>query len=157
MNSPIRAFFRLDDTLATGAQPGPADFDWLQAQRFRAVLNVNTSTARNYLSDEQRLAEQQGLRYLHQPLDCAVLTPDKYEAFRDALRGLLGEGPVFVHCAGNVKVTGMMHLYRVLERREPLAQAAADLQRLPELEPKWYAFFEAMGVPTPRPGAPAVA
>jgi len=160
MSSPIRNFFRLDDTLSTGAQPTAEDLAWLAERGFTAVLNVNTATARNYLPDEHSLLAARGVRYVHHPIDCAVLTPEKYEGFRAALDGLLGEGPVFVHCAGNVKVTGMMYLYRILRRGEPREQVSADLARLPELEPKWYAYFERMGAPAskaiaagPAPGA----
>lgn len=151
MTSPIKAFFRLDDTISTGAQPTRDDLGWLAAQGFTAVLNVNTATARNYLPDERALLEARGVRYAHHPIDCAVLTPEQYQGFRAALNGLLGRGPVFVHCAGNVKVTGMMHLYRILERGEPPAQVSADLARLPALEPKWYAYFEQLGAPPTSP------
>jgi uncharacterized protein (TIGR01244 family) len=145
MSSPIRAFFRLDDTLATGAQPSPDGLDWIAAQGYRAVLNVNTADARNYLAGEADLVAAKGVRYVHHPIDCAVLTPEKYEGFRAALAELEKDGPVFVHCAGNVKVTGMMHIYRIRERGEAAARVSADLAKLPGLEPKWYAFFERMG------------
>lgn len=143
--SPIKAFFKLDDGISTGAQPTLADLDWLAAQGFRAVLNTNTATARNFVPEEGAALEAKGLRYVHHPIDCATLTPEKYEGFRDALKPLLAEGPVFVHCAGNVKVTGMMHLFRVLERKEPVEQVRADLEKLPALEPKWHAFFAQLG------------
>jgi protein tyrosine phosphatase (PTP) superfamily phosphohydrolase (DUF442 family) len=146
MTSPIPAFFRLDGTLSTGGQPSAEALPWIAAQGFASVLNVNTSTARSFLAAEGELLAKAGVRYVHHPIDCAVLTPEKYEGFRDALNALLPHGPVFVHCAGNVKVTGMMHAYRVLERGEPVERASADLARLPALEPKWYAFFERLGV-----------
>lgn len=145
--SPIKAFFQLDDTLSTGAQPSHSDLEWIARQGFKAVLNTNTATARNYLPDEGDRLAAHGVKYVHHPIDCTVLTPDKYEGFRDTLKGLLAEGgPVFVHCAGNVKVTGMMTLFRVLERGEPAAQVKADLAKLPSLEPKWAAFWESLGV-----------
>lgn len=147
MTSPIKAFFRIDDTLSTGAQPGPEDLAWLAGQGFTAVLNVNTDTARNYLPQEAALLAERGVRYVHHPIDCAVLTPDKYQGFKAALDGLAGKGPVFVHCAGNVKVTGMMHVYRILERKEDPARVSADLAKLPSLEPKWYRYFEQLGAP----------
>ena len=147
MTAPIREFFRIDDTLATGAQPTAADLDWLATQGFKAVLNVNTSDARSFLANEGELLAEKGVRYVHHPIDCSVLTPEKYEGFRAALSGLGTDGPIFVHCAGNVKVTGMMHLYRIRERDEAPERASADLAKLPVLEPKWYAFFEQMGAP----------
>lgn len=145
MTSPIRAFFRLDDTLGTGAQPTPEGLDWVAAQGYRSVLNVNTADARSFLANEGELLAAKGVRYVHHPIDCALLTPEKYEGFRAALAALEADGPVFVHCAGNVKVTGMMHIYRIRERGESPARVSADLAKLPELEPKWYAFFERMG------------
>lgn len=144
--SPIKAFFRLDDAISTGAQPTREELPWLATAGFKAVLNTNTHTARNYVADEADQLAAQGLAYVHHPIDCAVLTKEKYEGFRDALNGLLAKGgPVFVHCAGNVKVTGMMYLYRVLERGEPREQVAKDLEKLPALEEKWPAFWRALG------------
>lgn len=144
--APIRAFFRVDDGIATGAQPTTEDLAWLARSGFKAVLNTNTPTARNFLADEGARLAEHGLAYVHHPIDCAVLTPEKYEGFRDALNGLLAKGgPVFVHCAGNVKVTGMMVPYRVLERGEPKERVAADLAALPTLEPKWEAFWRELG------------
>lgn len=145
MTSPIPTFFRLDDSLSTGGQPSAEALPWLAEQGFASVLNVNTSTARSFVPAEGELLAKAGVRYVHHPIDCAVLTREKYEGFRDALNALLPHGPVFVHCAGNVKVTGLMHLYRVLERQEPLERVSADLARLPELEPKWYELFARLG------------
>lgn len=144
--SPINAFFRLDDDISTGAQPTRDDLAWLASAGFRSVLNTNTSTARNYLADEGDHLATHGVDYLHHPIDCSVLTKEKYEGFRDALNGLLAKGgPVFVHCAGNVKVTGMLYLYRVLERGEPREHVANDLSRQPSLEEKWPAFWRSLG------------
>lgn len=152
--SPIDSYFRLDDRIATGAQPAHGHLDWIAEQGFKSVLNTNTHTARNYLHDEGDRLAAKGVKHVHHPIDCSVLTPEKYEGFRDALNGLLREGgPVFVHCAGNVKVTGMMYLYRILERGEPHEQVHADLERLPKLEPKWFQYFERMGV-RPEPATP---
>jgi uncharacterized protein (TIGR01244 family) len=128
--APINAFFKLDESISTGAQPTHSDLEWLAQQGFKAVLNTNTNTARNYLADEGEKLAALGVKYLHQPLDCSVLTPDKYDAFRDSLKALLAEGgPVFVHCAGNVKVTGMMTPFRVLARAGVLRPREAPVAR----------------------------
>ncbi len=139
-------FFRIDDHIATAAQPDASAFPWLAGQGFRAVLNLNGPTARNYRPDEAALAAAAGLRYVHHPVDCSRLTPALYEAFREQLAPLLADGPVLVHCAANVKSTGLMHVFRVRELGHDPERAEADLEKLPGLEPKWRAFFEQMGV-----------
>jgi protein tyrosine phosphatase (PTP) superfamily phosphohydrolase (DUF442 family) len=145
MKAPIRLFHVIDDRLATGAQPAAPDFAWLRAQGYDAVVNLNTPSARNYVADEEALVNALGMAYVAVPTDCSVLTPDKYDRFDVAMQGLDGKR-VFVHCAANIKSSGLVHIFRVRRRGEAAAAALEDIEQLGvELEPKWQAFFTEMG------------
>jgi uncharacterized protein (TIGR01244 family) len=144
MDSPIPRFQRVDDRLATAAQPAPADLGWLKAQGFQAVVNLSTPTARNFVSDEARLALEAGLDYVHAPVDCSRLEPGQYEVVRGVLDALRGK-KVLLHCAGNVKSSAMAHLYQVKALGRPAAPLRAELEAQGWHEPKWFAYFDSLG------------
>ncbi len=145
MQAPIRQYHQVDDRIATGAQPSPQDFAWLRDQGFSAVVNLNIPSARNYLRDEASLVRAQGMEYVPFPVDCSKLTPEIYDAFRERMKAS-GSGRVFVHCAANVKSTALMHAYRVRELGHDRQASLQETRRLTDLEPKWFDWFQALGV-----------
>jgi uncharacterized protein (TIGR01244 family) len=143
MSSPIERYVEVDDRLATAAQPGPAAIDWLKAQGFEAVVNLSTPTARNFLPDEARRVMEAGMAYVHAPVDCSRLDPSHYEVLRGVLEAYAGR-KVLVHCAGNVKSSALVLLYRHLELGEALEPLVAELRARGWHEPKWYDYFARM-------------
>jgi uncharacterized protein (TIGR01244 family) len=143
MASPIQRYVQVDERLATSAQPGPADFAWLREQGFEAVVNVSTPSARNFVADEAARALGAGMAYVHAPVDCSRLEPAHYELLRGALAAFAGR-KVLVHCAGNVKSSALVTLWRHLERGEPLAPLEAELRAQGWHEPKWFDYFARM-------------
>ena len=143
MDSPISRFLQVDDLLATAAQPTPGQLDWLREQGFEAVLNLSTPTARNFVADEARMAMEAGLEYVHAPVDCSRLVPAHYELVRGVLAAFAGR-KVLVHCAGNVKSSALVQLWRMKERGEDRARLTAELRDLGWHEPKWFDYLERM-------------
>jgi len=145
MHSTIERFQIVDDALATAAQPAAEHFSWLKQQGFDAVVNISTPTARNFLRDEATIAMAAGLDYVHAPVDCTSLDVQHYETLRGVLSAFKGK-KVLVHCAGNVKASGLMHLYRVKELGQQAAPLREQLRMQGWHEPKWFAYFDRMGV-----------
>ncbi|MBK8804238.1 MAG: hypothetical protein IPN71_19695 [Fibrobacteres bacterium] len=142
--TPISYWLPVDDHLALGAQPDQAGIDWLVSQGYTLVVNLNTPTARNFWPGEAAHVQHSNMHYVHYPLDCSELTPEKYEL----LRGVLAshrQGKVFLHCAMNVKSSGMAHIWRVKELGEDPVEARASLARTPGHEPKWENYWQKMG------------
>jgi protein tyrosine phosphatase (PTP) superfamily phosphohydrolase (DUF442 family) len=145
MQSPIYLFHAINDRFATGGQPEAADFSWLKEQGYTAVVNLNTPSARNYLRGESEIVTDLGMTYVAHPLDCSVLSQELYEDFAAVLNALTEER-VFVHCAGNVKSSAMMHIYRIQALHENPQAALTDLVSIGAgHEPKWFEFFRRMG------------
>lgn len=143
--TPIAHWLPVDDHLALGAQPDQNGIDWLASQGCTLVVNLNTPSARNFWPEEASRVQEAKMHYVHYPLDCSELSEEKYEL----LRGILAshrEGKVFLHCAMNVKSSGMAHIWRVRELGEDPREARASLAKTPGHEPKWEAFWERMGV-----------
>ena len=130
--------------LATAGQPAPDDFEKIRAAGFDAVVNLSTPTARNYVADEARRALDAGLTYAHLPVDCGQLQPVQYEVVRGVLASLAGRR-VLLHCAGNVKASAMAHIFRTRELGETASALRDRLRTQDWHEPKWYAYFDAMG------------
>ena len=142
---PIPYWLPVDKTLALGAQPDQSGIEWLSEQGYTLVVNLNTPSARNFWPDEASQVQKAGIHYIHYPLDCSNLTPEKYAI----LRGILAshrEGKTFLHCAMNVKSSGMAHIWRVEELGHDPAKAKADLAATPGHEPKWEKYWREMGV-----------
>lgn len=145
MLSPIQKFHAVDDSIATGAQPGPLDFGWLREHGFSAVVNLNLPSARNYLPDEASLVRANGMTYIDHPVDCSRLSTEVYDAFKQSLEAS-GKGKVFVHCAANIKSTALMHAYRVRELGHDREASLNDARQVADLEPKWFDWFSRLGV-----------
>ncbi|MCB9496689.1 MAG: hypothetical protein H6686_07385 [Fibrobacteria bacterium] len=144
VTSPVPWWLEIDDSLALGAQIDSEHLAWLAEQGFDLILNLNTPSARNYWPGEAQAVLESGMQYAHFPLDCSHLTPHKYEIFRGILAANLGR-KTFVHCAMNVKSSGMAHLWRVRELGHDAEIARLDLRRTPGHEPKWESFWKSMG------------
>ncbi|HEY3450755.1 MAG TPA: protein tyrosine phosphatase family protein [Myxococcales bacterium] len=144
MNSPIENFQVINDRLATAAQPAAEDFAWLREQGFEAVINLSTPTARNFVPEESKLALESGMAYVHAPVDCSELTPEHYKVVRGLLEAFSGR-KVLLHCAGNVKSSGLAHIYRVHELKEDRQRLRAELENQGWHEPKWFKYFDQLG------------
>lgn len=143
MDSPIFRFLKVDENLATAAQPAAEDMRWLRAQGFEAVVNLSTPTARNFVPEEARHAMEAGLDYVHAPVDCGRLAPAHYELLAGALHAFRGR-KVLVHCAGNVKSSALVQLWRMKERGEDRDRLTAELRALDWHEPKWFDYLARM-------------
>lgn len=153
MDSPPR-FQRIDDLIATAAQPTAEQIPWLKAQGFEVVVNLSTPTARNFVHDEARLVMDAGLAYVHAPVDCSRLEPAHYEVLRGVLAAFRGR-KVLVHCAGNVKSSALVQLWRIKERGEDRARLVEELRALDWHEPKWFVYLERMTAGAPDDAARA--
>ncbi|GEM_PF-922715 len=141
---PIPYWLPVNEHLSLGAQPDQIGIDWLASQGYTLVVNLNTPSARNFWSQEAHSVQKAGMLYVHYPLDCSELTPEKYEILRGVLASH-GKGKVFLHCAMNVKSSGMAHVWRVRELGEDPRAARASLAATPGHEPKWETYWQEMG------------
>jgi protein tyrosine phosphatase (PTP) superfamily phosphohydrolase (DUF442 family) len=138
-------FHRYDQYLASAAQPTTDQFRHLKEEGWEAVVNISPPSTRNALKEEAAIVEGLGLDYVHFPVDCSNLRSLHYLTFRGIMRGLEGKR-VLVHCGGNIKSSNLIYMYQVLELGVPEAEAFATLKTIQNPEPKWFDYFEAMGM-----------
>ena len=142
---PIQYWLPVDESLALGAQPDPSGIHWLAEQGYTLIVNLNTPDAQNYWPDEGDQVLKAGLHYVHYPMNCTQLTPELYATLREILMDHR-DGKIFMHCAMNVKSSGMAHIWRVEELGHDPIKSRADLAATPGHDPKWEKFWREMGV-----------
>lgn len=101
--------------VATGGQPGEADFARLAQAGYRAIVDFrDSSEARGF--DEVKSAREAGLEYVIIPVRPGRLGSSQFDAFRELMRDEQRR-PILVHCHSGNRVGAMMIPYLVLDRR----------------------------------------
>ena len=138
----IRGFLRLDDRIATSGMPRPEHFAAMRGAGFDVVINLALPTSDNALANEGELVSQQGMTYVHSPVNFEHPAPTDFEKFQRVM-DVFADRKVFVHCAANMRVSAFMYLYRV--RKDPgcEVQAMADMHQIWRPDGVWKDFVEA--------------
>ena len=138
--SDIYNFRRLSPALTTSGQPDEAQFAALYDSGVDTVINLALSSSPRALPDEAATLATLGLRYIHIPVEFAAPTEADFEAFATAMDDL-GDTPVHVHCAANMRVSAFLYRYRVERLGWAAAQARPDLNAIWEPDPVWQNFL----------------
>ena len=138
----IRGFLRLDDRIATSGMPLPEHFAAMRGAGFEVVINLAVPTSDNAIANEGELVSQQGMTYVHIPVNFERPTTANFDTFSRVM-DIFADRKVFVHCAANMRVSAFMYLYRV--RKDPgcEAQAIADMHKIWRPDGVWKDFIEA--------------
>jgi len=137
----IRGFLRLDDRIATSGMPRPEHFAAMHGAGFEVVINLALPTSDNAIANEGELVSQQGMTYVHIPVNFEQPAPADFDKFQRVM-DIFADRRVFVHCAANMRVSAFMYLYRV--RKDPgcEVQAMADMHRIWRPDGVWKVFIE---------------
>jgi len=102
-------FRRIDDRLTTSGLLSAEQLGDLRREGYEAVINLMPD-GENSVPDEARIVRDQGLDYVHIPVDIAAPTHADLEAFADAMDARVGR-KVHVHCAANYRVSVFCAMY----------------------------------------------
>ena len=138
-------FVEIDEKLATGAQPSIDGLKKLREEGYTALLNLSPNSTPNFIPEEGAEAEKLGFKYVHYPVDCSILRRDQYATFCGIMNGLKDE-KTFVHCGGNVKSSGFLHIYQVMEQKRDESESMRDLLRAQTPDAKWLSYFSSFGL-----------
>ena len=83
------------------------------------------------------------MRYIHLPVNFTDPQVADYELIRDVLNALFPR-KVWLHCAQNMRASGMMYLYNVLERGMEPRTARALMENIWKPDAVWEALFAAV-------------
>ena len=106
------------------------------------MVNLLPDSNERAVEDEAGIVRDQGLEYVHIPVDFAAPTTADLQRFVEAMGALAGR-KVHVHCAANYRVSVFYSLYAVQEGLCTEAQADALVRDVwdPAEHPAWAAFI----------------
>ncbi|HEX5587246.1 MAG TPA: protein tyrosine phosphatase family protein [Acidimicrobiia bacterium] len=116
-------FRRIDERLTTSGLLGVEELSALRGEGYDAVINLLPDTSGRAVVNEEAIVREQGLEYVHIPVDFAAPAHADLEAFTDAMDALAGK-KVHVHCAANYRVSAFYALYA--QRTGSCTEAEAD-------------------------------
>jgi protein tyrosine phosphatase (PTP) superfamily phosphohydrolase (DUF442 family) len=136
------SFSVIDDKLCTSAQPSAAQLAALGETGVRHVINLAPPGSDHAVANEAALLTAQGINYLQIPVPWAAPQAAQFTLFSQVLWAMR-EDAVLVHCAGNMRASAFVFLYRVVHEGEPLAEAAALLHGVWKPDGVWQDFIAA--------------
>ncbi|MEX0880392.1 MAG: protein tyrosine phosphatase family protein [Thermoanaerobaculia bacterium] len=123
----IERFYRIDERVAVGAQPTPAQMAALADAGFRAVVNLRLES--EFDAEPVALAARDaGLAYLPVPMSSTEPTDAAVEQFLRVTDDA-AVYPVFIYCATANRATALWMVRRVLREGWAPADAEAEAER----------------------------
>ena len=122
----VRNFQVVTPNLASSGQIGNDQIPLLREQGYEVVVNLA-------IADEERngregfLVAQEGITYVHIPVDWQNPTMDDVQMFFDVMQANEGR-KVYVHCFANMRASAFVYLYRTLVQgvSEPEARSTMN-------------------------------
>ncbi|NEP08842.1 MAG: phosphatase [Symploca sp. SIO2C1] len=133
-------FLKLTNSVATAGQPTKKQLLLIKNAGYKVVVNLSPKTALNALPDEKEAVESLGMKYIHLPVDFNNPTMKDFDKFYRNMQEN-SQKPVFVHCAGNLRVSSFMYLYRRIHDGFSDEQAQIELQKIWTPNKTWEQFI----------------
>ena len=135
-------FRRIHERLTTSGLVSAAQLNDLQSEGYDAVINLLPESNARAVADEARIVRDQGLDYVHIPVDFESPTRADLEAFFEAMDARSGD-KIHVHCAANYRVTAFYSLYALRRGLSTPDEADELVQSVwnPTEFPAWSAFI----------------
>jgi uncharacterized protein (TIGR01244 family) len=135
-------FRRINERLTTSGVVSDAQLRALHAEGYDAVINLLPDDHPQAVADEARIVRDQGLDYVHIPVNFDAPVHGDFEAFAAELDARADQ-ELHVHCAANFRVSAFYGLYAL--RRglctEPEADALVHDLWDPAQYPVWSRFI----------------
>jgi len=122
-------YLPISESIITSGQPTEQQFRFVKDAGFRHVINLAPHRAENALPDERATLESLEISYVHIPVDWQKPREEDFKRFCEEMQRL-GETPVLVHCAANMRVSAFMYRYRRDVLHEEEKELARDLQKI---------------------------
>ncbi|MEL7296323.1 MAG: protein tyrosine phosphatase family protein [Pseudomonadota bacterium] len=125
---------------ASAGQPTAQQFLGLGEDGFETVVYVAYTDHENSLANADRLAHQQGLTYVHIPVDWNNPTLQDFQMIANVLEQNR-ERKTLLHCQLNYRASAFAMLYRVLYQDVPLLDAKRDMNAVWQPNQTWTDFM----------------
>jgi hypothetical protein len=132
----------MGERILTAGQPSRVQLEGLATRNIGVVIHLAVGEPRARVEDEPLVVQRQGLRYVRLDIDPDNLTAGDLGRFSVVLADS-GDRYVLVHCERNALAATFVFLYRVIERREDVRWAQADLEQAVAISGALRRFVEA--------------
>jgi uncharacterized protein (TIGR01244 family) len=135
-------FRRIHDRLTTSGLLSAEQLGALRREGYDAVVNLLPDGHERAVTDESSIVRDQGLDYVHIPVDFAAPTHADLLRFAEAMDEQDGR-KVHAHCAANYRVSAFYGLYALQKGTCTVEQADELVRDLwdPAEHPAWAAFI----------------
>jgi protein tyrosine phosphatase (PTP) superfamily phosphohydrolase (DUF442 family) len=137
----IYNFVQLSDRIATAGQPTVDQYPAIATGGYEIVINLALKESANALPDEDAIAANLGLEYIHIPVLWEAPTLENFQEFANVIN-VHSDQKIFVHCAANMRVSAFMYLYRQLYNRVDEETARLDLEKIWQPNQIWQNFID---------------
>ena len=136
----INNYLPVSATIGSAGQPLPGDWSAIKGAGYQMVINLAVGES-SALAEEQHLAADHGLEYVHIPVVWSAPTLRDLEVFFATMEAAT-DSKVLVHCVVNKRVSCFLFLYRVVRLGVPREQALKTLRLIWEPDDIWACFVE---------------
>jgi protein tyrosine phosphatase (PTP) superfamily phosphohydrolase (DUF442 family) len=139
----IYNFLQLSARIATAGQPTISQYPAIADAGYQTVINLALKESPNALPNEDAIATNLGLEYIHIPVLWEAPTLDNFQEFANVMNAH-EDKKIFIHCAANMRVSAFMYLYRQIFDRVDEETARADLAKIWQPNEIWQNFIDSM-------------
>ena len=137
----IYNFRQVSPNLASSGQPREHQLRAIAEAGYKVIINLALHDDPRYsLHDEAASVRALGLEYIHIPVQFGAPEESDLLKFFEAMERHAG-GPIWVHCAANMRVSAFLGLYRVLRQGWPETQAFALMHEIWQPDSVWSQFI----------------
>ena len=126
----IRNFTKVDATTGCAGATDPKALAEVAKRGYKSVLNLREATEKGAAIDESKAAaETAGLKYIHLPFNSSKPDPAVADAFIKIVTDKANQ-PIYIHCGGAVRVSGLWMAKRMLVDKWPEEKALAEANEI---------------------------
>lgn len=139
-------YLQISDLIATSGQPTESQIAAIKEAGYQVLINLAPlQKFETTLPNEAAFVESLGMEYVHIPVIWNKPTLEDFDRFAQVMQAN-SDLPVFVHCAGNFRVSAFMYLYRRIYQNIDEEEAQKDLHKLWVPDDTWQRLIkEVMG------------
>ena len=135
-------FLQVSDLIATAGQPTEQQMLAIKDAGYQVLINLAPREKfETTLPNEAELVESLSMEYVHIPVIWNKPTLEDFDRFTQVMQ-VNADRPVFIHCAGNFRVSAFMYLYRRIYQKIDEEQAQKDLHKLWVPDDVWQRFMK---------------
>jgi uncharacterized protein (TIGR01244 family) len=132
-------FRRVNDRVTTSGLVAADDLARLREAGYDLLVNLLPDSSEHAVEGEASIVGDQGVGYVHIPVDFAAPTPEQFDEFASVMDAH-ADASIHVHCAANYRVSVFYALYAVRKGWWSTEQADQHVLGLWTPDPVWRDF-----------------